>query len=891
MPSLSRAILWKAIIKATPSTSTVVCGNERGQSTTFEKISNASISSIPDELDSVKWRSRTETNWSSAVKILGIARLALGAVLTRPSFWPTVGCIRSTAATAASCTNRLLIGIGMLFAGLAQNQQSVAQAQCAAWKNSGAENKPETNKVDVDDRTYESVIKPFLNTYCTSCHGSTKSKGDVTLNNISGDLALGKDIELWNLVLKQLVLSEMPPSKAKQPSGGDVTKVIDWINAELNKSGNTTSLYQKLEHPDYGNLVNHEKLFNGEIKAKPYSPARLWRTSPHVFDNIKSNYGGDARSIRQPFLVEDRKGIKEYANLLFADSAVVDVLMVNAGYCADQLIQKEQIYKEIASQKSAPKQNQLEAAASQHFKKVVFRDPTKEELNNYVVLFRGSAKEGGNSEALRVMLMAIMMHHESVYRIEIGLGESDSSGRRMLSSTELAFAISYALTDRRPDSILLQAAESGKLRTKEEVLAQISRMLEDESIEKPRILRFFREFFGYNQAHLVFKDEARSGGFSYYGENYPVIYERDADFFVLNILEKDTDVFKQLLTSDEYFILNRQTFRNTVFDFYEQNKEMIDKGQLPDEKSKELLKRLGLKNWKELNKKYYLHGFDRGFDGSPAAIKKMGKEIPTEGRINNRNKDKSYQVISQGMHTLYQKYPMAYDLTDGEQNFLLPQPYKRPNRAGMLTHPAWLIAHSFSDISDPIRRGKWIRQRLLAGVVLDTPITVDATIPEDHQKTMRERLSVTEAKACWRCHEQMNPLGYPFEIFDDFGRFRTTEALDKLPKVKGKFPSKPIDSRGVLAGTGEKGVDGDVKDALELIHKLANSEKVRQSFIRHVFRYYMGRNEMLSDSTTLIAADKAYLASGGSFKALLISLLTSDSFLYRKTLAKEGFKS
>jgi hypothetical protein len=28
--------------------------------------------------------------------------------------------------------------------------------------------------------------------------------------------------------------------------------------------------------------------------------------------------------------------------------------------------------------------------------------------------------------------------------------------------------------------------------------------------------------------------------------------------------------------------------------------------------------------------------------------------------------------------------------------------------------------------------------------------------------------------------------------------------------------------------------------------------------------------------------DKAYVKSGGSFKELLVSLLTSDSFLYRK---------
>jgi hypothetical protein len=44
----------------------------------------------------------------------------------------------------------------------------------------------------------------------------------------------------------------------------------------------------------------------------------------------------------------------------------------------------------------------------------------------------------------------------------------------------------------------------------------------------------------------------------------------------------------------------------------------------------------------------------------------------------------------------------------------------------------------------------------------------------------------------------------------------------------------------------------------------------------------MGRNEMLSDSQTLIDADKAYVSNGGSFKAVIISLLTSDSFIYRK---------
>ena len=48
-----------------------------------------------------------------------------------------------------------------------------------------------------------------------------------------------------------------------------------------------------------------------------------------------------------------------------------------------------------------------------------------------------------------------------------------------------------------------------------------------------------------------------------------------------------------------------------------------------------------------------------------------------------------------------------------------------------------------------------------------------------------------------------------------------------------------------------------------------------------LFRYLLRRNETLADGPTLVAAHKAYRDSNGSFKALLVSLLTSDAFLYR----------
>ena len=91
-----------------------------------------------------------------------------------------------------------------------------------------------------------------------------------------------------------------------------------------------------------------------------------------------------------------------------------------------------------------------------------------------------------------------------------------------------------------------------------------------------------------------------------------------------------------------------------------------------------------------------------------------------------------------------------------------------------------------------------------------------------------------------------------------------------------------MDTTGAISLSVDQMLDRQVGNVREMMETLARSSLVRQSFVRHVFRYFMGRNEMLSDSNTLINMDRAYVESGGSFNELLVSLLTSDSFLYRK---------
>ncbi|MEO1971420.1 MAG: DUF1588 domain-containing protein, partial [Pirellulaceae bacterium] len=170
----------------------------------------------------------------------------------------------------------------------------------------------------------------------------------------------------------------------------------------------------------------------------------------------------------------------------------------------------------------------------------------------------------------------------------------------------------------------------------------------------------------------------------------------------------------------------------------------------------------------------------------------------------------------------------------------------------------------------PVQRGKWIRTHLLGGTIPDVPICVDAKVPENEHQQFRERLvGATKSDTCWRCHKKMDPLGLPFEPYTHYGRRQRTE--------KGR----PVDATGAVSLVGGDLEWGDVTSPSDLMQRLGNSTHVEQIFVRHAFRFFMGRNETLGDAATLQQAHAAYRDNNGSFQALVVSLISSDSFLLR----------
>ena len=653
-----------------------------------------------------------------------------------------------------------------------------------------------------DVQGYRKLVAPLIESYCMDCHDDDTSKGDISLEGIQGNLVDGPDLAHWEKVLHQVELGQMPPKKKPQPTTAERHSLVQWIRAEFLKGGRKPE--NKLLRPGAGNYVKHERLFGDEDFGPAWSPPRIWRIRPSVYESGIRAVAKNGKYVRPFTLKSGGHGFRDYDNQYRLAGADLSQLMANTATAAKQLTEVRlsngktskgnstptQLFDLIHPADAPPTEEQVDAAIQWLFDRVLLRSPTPEEQARFQTFAMQSMKSDGKLLGVRNLISAVLLKPEALYRSELAQGEPDEHGRVLLAPREIAYALAYALTDTRPDAELLKAASTGKLATNEEVAAQIRRMLEDPKLQKPRILGFFREYFEYGGAIDVFKDEALNRN------HVPEVLVSDTDRLILHFYEQDKDVLRELLTT---------------------------------------------------NKSFVQYGIN-------SKTKK-----PTRAQARNL-----------GAHLAYSLPP--------DWKWVPEQPIALPgsHRAGILTQPAWLVAKSGNFDNDAIQRGLWVRGKLLGGIIPDLPITVDAQLPNDETLTLREKMKVTEEAYCWKCHQNTNPVGLPFEMFDHFGRWRTKEL------------GKPVDTTGAITNSGVQGLDAKVSDAVAMLHRLADSPRVRQVFVRHAFRYFMGRNETLHDASTLRQADQVYVKSGGSMKSLIISLLTSDSFLYRKAKAPNG---
>jgi hypothetical protein len=193
-------------------------------------------------------------------------------------------------------------------------------------------------------------------------------------------------------------------------------------------------------------------------------------------------------------------------------------------------------------------------------------------------------------------------------------------------------------------------------------------------------------------------------------------------------------------------------------------------------------------------------------------------------------------------------------------------------RAGILGHASVLATQAHSDQTSPIRRGLFVRQRLLCEEFGAPPPDAGGVPDVDPSATTRQRFAQhSESPACSGCHRYIDPLGFGFEEFDAIGAHRTSEN------------GAPIDSRGTLVdveGRGS-GTSDDFSSLATLGALLASSEAAPACFARQWMRFQQGHLEGPEGQCIVDNLSAELAASGGDIRELLVALVRSPAFVKR----------
>lgn len=143
-------------------------------------------------------------------------------------------------------------------------------------------------------------------------------------------------------------------------------------------------------------------------------------------------------------------------------------------------------------------------------------------------------------------------------------------------------------------------------------------------------------------------------------------------------------------------------------------------------------------------------------------------------------------------------------------------------RSGLLSLGGWLAVESDSEHSSPIKRGRWLSDRILCETIPSPPagLAIEPIVPTD-DLTVREALEQHRSDpTCASCHAFLDVLGMGVEEFDGVGRRRADAALDTL----GELP------------------DGATFEGAEELARVLDEERFVDCVAQKLFTYSVGRS-------------------------------------------------
>ena len=199
------------------------------------------------------------------------------------------------------------------------------------------------------------------------------------------------------------------------------------------------------------------------------------------------------------------------------------------------------------------------------------------------------------------------------------------------------------------------------------------------------------------------------------------------------------------------------------------------------------------------------------------------------------------------------------------------------DRQGVFGTAGFLMLTAAQSENTVVHRGKFVREKVLCDPLPPPPPNVESNIPAPGE----DPLVVVEQRAadplCGSCHAAMDGVGLGLEQYDILGRERSEYTVENGAVVN----NYPLPESGSFIESTASADAIDFKGAAELGSLVAESEATQRCVIEHYYRWGFGRSLHEADSCSLDARTKAFINSGGDFRAWLIDFVRSEAFLYR----------
>jgi hypothetical protein len=194
-------------------------------------------------------------------------------------------------------------------------------------------------------------------------------------------------------------------------------------------------------------------------------------------------------------------------------------------------------------------------------------------------------------------------------------------------------------------------------------------------------------------------------------------------------------------------------------------------------------------------------------------------------------------------------------------------------RGGLLLLGSVLGMHAHSNESSPVRRGVFVRSRLLCQSLPAPPENLNIQPPGlDPKLTTRVRFARHSSEdVCKACHKFIDPVGFGFERYDGVGAYRTVEAGESIDESGEVVGLEDLESTAAVPFSGPA----------DLARLLAGSPNAQACFARQMFRYARGGEDGGRDSCAIRKLQTLFVESGFDIKRLLLEVVRQKSFLTR----------